>query len=81
MSYSAQDLHDSLLNDGKFITINFHIADLKSAFDKNGIPFTNENIDIFLKSGGSSQLKSILVETTSTILDDMVTNIENKFNK
>ncbi len=63
-----------------FSIISWHVDDLEEVFQKNGIPFTEENVQKFLDSRGPRTLVDRSIEEGWTILGDIVSDMEDEFN-
>lgn len=55
-----------------FLTIKWSMADLRAAMEKQGIPDTEENINLFFQNGGISTLEdNSVTEGWSSIEDTL----------
>lgn len=59
-----------------FAIIKWGVDDLESTFSAAGVPFTQENVDIFLKSNASRVLVDRSIEEGWMILETIVDNLK-----
>lgn len=66
-----------------FAVIQWITEDIKQVLVNNGIPATQENINVFLKSRGARTLEEVSIEYGWDILNNLVCNMktENAFNR
>lgn len=65
---------------GIFSVISWQVDDLEEVFQKNGIPFNEENVQKFLESRGPRTLVDRSIEEGWIILGDIVSDMEDEFN-
>lgn len=67
-------------NNEYFSIVRWHKEDVICTFEKEGIPPTEENLNIFLNSRAAKSLSERLVEEGNEILEILVEEMEDEFN-